>query len=395
MNKLRDHERFSGYVFTKEKFSYDGRHGAVIDLGYGVSPIGAANELAELFDRQDPGQLLAQLTCYAADASHRDMISLLLAYLKVPDLAPDTVIFSSHGSVGAADEAVGFLARQDFHTIFVPTYSFPDIYRLAVRHRLAYRPLSSTALHPLESAAAIMELGRQQLSGSIVYLDYPNNPFGAADPALMRQVALHAVKHGAVPLIDLAFAETLGEEFFIAVRDVMELGGICLGTLSKTQGLPHLRLGYALVSPQLLARGADSDQRLVFLLNPLAIFALTALLGCQEQSDPLAWVHASQVRAYNAAANRELYAGLEQLGLTVGRTDPHTHLQVVISTLPDFWQRLMRCGIITESLYDYRQTTAGCVDKTICLDNGAVRLLTPGPGKIEAALARIRLALSL
>ena len=394
MNKLQDQERFSGYVFTKEKHSYDGRHGAVIDLGLGVSPLGAACELAESFIKQDAARLFAALTCYANDAAHRDMCRLALDYLQLPDMPSETVILSSHGSMGAADEVVGFLARRSFHTIYVPTYSFPDIYRLAVRHRLAYRPLSSTVLHPIESAAAIMELGWKQLAGSIVYLDYPNNPFGADDPALMRQLALHAVQHGAVPVIDVAFAETLGDEFFAAVRYVTELGGVCLGTLSKTQGLPHLRFGYAVIAPQLLER-YDSDQRLIFLLNPLAIFVLNTLLDCRERPEPLASLHAKRVREYNAVANSKLYAGLEQLGLTVGLTDPHTHLQVVISDLPDFWQRLLSCGIITESLYDYRQTIAGCTDKTNYLGNRAVRMLTPGPGKIEATLARIRLALSL
>lgn len=385
-------EKFTGYLFGHEQLRYDGRHGDVIDLGLGVSPLGPAAELTTRLMNRNDMTWLSELAHYPQDPTQRETCRLLLDGMDMTDVPAEAVVFSSQGSIGAADEVVRFLARQGYHTLFVPTYSFPDIYRLAMRSGLRYRPVSGVSLNPLDAAAAMLKLNRSELKGAIVYLDYPNNPFGCADAELMRRLTLHAVRHGALPLVDLAFAEILGDEFRQAAKFVVDNGGIILGSLSKTQGLPHLRLGYAVVSPALLDRGYSGAQRLHFLLSPLANLILRALFERSPDQEHLAWHHACRVREHNCRTNRRLYEGLRDMGLTVGCTDERSHLQVVMATVPDLWQRLMRHGVITESLQDYNITLKGCSARCSPFGHQAVRLLTPAPGQLTDVLFRIEQA---
>ncbi|WP_169717914.1 Histidinol-phosphate aminotransferase [Sporomusa silvacetica DSM 10669] len=387
-------EKFTGYLFGHEQLRYDGRHGDVIDLGLGVSPLGPAAELTARLANRNDTTWLPELAHYPQDPTHRETCRMLLDGMDMTDVPAEAVVFSSQGSIGAADEVVRFLARQGYHTLFVPTYSFPDIYRLAMRSGLRYRPVSGMSLNPLDAAAAMLKLNRSELKGAIVYLDYPNNPFGGADAELMRRLTVHAVRHGALPLVDLAFAEILGDEFRQAAKFVVDNGGIILGSLSKTQGLPHLRLGYAVVSPALLDKGYSGAQRLLFLLSPLANLILRTLFERSPGQEHLAWHHARRVREHNCRTNRLLYEGLRDMGLAVGCTDERSHLQVVMAKVPDLWQRLMLHGVITESLQDYDITLKGCSARCAPLGHQAVRLLTPAPGQLTEVLFRIEQAQS-
>lgn len=382
-------ESKTGYVTTSQIKEYQGEYGPIIDLGLGTSPIGPAKELEEPLRQRNPFYELAK---YPTDPLHVHTRKLLLDGIGIKGLTYESVIFDGNGSYGAGDEVVRFLAKEGCRQILAPVYSFPNVAQWAHRHCVGYIPIhSSNNLDPLSSIYQILKLGKQ-LENAIVYLDYPNNPFGIADPDLMRTLVLHVVQNGGVPLIDLAFGEVLGEEFKEAIQFVVDNGGIALGSLSKTQGLPGLRTGYAILSKKFTTDGYNGGERLVFGINGEAEFVYNQLFFPDNQGNCLAKIHAQRVAKYNRQTNLILYQMLKNLGLQVLPTDLRTQIQVIhAENLPDFYQRLRRVGIITESLADYQITLGGRMG----YKNSAVRMLTPGPGQLDEVIKRIQIALAL
>jgi histidinol-phosphate/aromatic aminotransferase/cobyric acid decarboxylase-like protein len=374
----------TGYV-TREAGSYDGRNGPPLDLGLAVSPIGPAPELQESLRQRDP---LRELSAYPDDPYQRETRAIVLKGIGVEGLTPESLLFAGNGSYGAGDEVIRYVHHLGYTTVFVPAYSFPNVSQWAARHLVEHSPLHPVAHHPLVSLQQVLSMNRDTLRGTIIYVDYPNNPFGSADPEVLRRVVDHVVAMQGLPLVDLAFGEVLGDEWHQAMQYTLSRGGICLGSLSKTQGLPGLRAGYALLPPD-LASGYAGAQQLVFGISSEADYIYRRLFECGRDGSTLARRHAEQVARYNVETNAQLVERLQRLGLEVGGSDPRTPIQVVISPDAHFHQKLLQQGIITESLRDYRITLGDGPG----YQDAAVRMVTPGPGQLEEVLRRIALAM--
>jgi histidinol-phosphate/aromatic aminotransferase/cobyric acid decarboxylase-like protein len=372
-----------GYV-TSEIY-YDGHNGPEIDLGLGTSPIGPAPELRLPLKERDPFEVLSSYP----DPLHREIRSLILKYVGLEELDDGCVVLDGNGSYGVGDEIIRFLSWRGHKTLIVPQYSFPNVAQWAARHRINYQPLITEAFSPLSSWERIITLNDDDLNNRIVYIDYPNNPFGITNFELIKDVINKCSKAGATPLVDLAFGEVLGEEFNQVIRYTIDNQGIALCSLSKTQGLPGLRTGYAIISPAFNHDGYNGDQRLVFGLNSEAEFVYKYLFRPKERGLCLGQIHAQRVAQYNTETNQRFYEELNNLGLNIAQTDLRTPIQVIISDLPDFYQRLAQEGVKTESLDDYKITLNG----RLGYSHSAVRILTPRPGELEEVLRRIKLAL--
>jgi histidinol-phosphate/aromatic aminotransferase/cobyric acid decarboxylase-like protein len=374
----------TGYV-TKEAGSYDGRNGPPLDLGLAVSPIGPAPELQGPLRKRDP---LRELSAYPRDPYQRETREIVLKGIGVEGLTPESLLFAGNGSYGAGDEIIRYVHHLGYTTVFVPAYSFPNVFQWAARHLFEHSPLHPVTYHPAVSLQHVLSMNRDTLRGTIMYIDYPNNPFGSADPEVLRQVVDHVVAMQGLPLVDLAFGEVLGDECRQAIEYTLSRGGICLGSLSKTQGLPGLRAGYALL-PSDLALGYAGAQQLVFGIHSEAEYIYRRLFESARDGSTLARRHAEQVAYYNVETNVQLAERLQRLGLEVGRSDARTPIQVVISQDAHFHQKLLQQGIITESLRDYGITLRDGPG----YQDAAVRMVTPGPGQLEEVLRRVALAM--
>jgi len=373
----------TGYV-TNQADSYDGRNGPPLDLGLAVSPIGPTSELQELLYRRDP---LRELSAYPRDPYQRETREIMLKGLGVQGLTPECFLFAGNGSYGAGDEVIRYIHHLGYTKIFVPAYSFPNVFQWAARHLFEHSPLHPVTYHPAVSLQQVLSMNQDTLRGAIMYIDYPNNPFGSADPEVLRRVVDHVAAMHGLPLVDLAFGEVLGDECCQAIQYTLSRGGICLGSLSKTQGLPGLRAGYAVLPPD-LAVGYVGAQQLVFGIHSEAEYIYRRLFERACDGSTLARRHAEQVARYNVETNVQLVERLEQLGLEVGRSDLRTPIQVVISQDAHFHQKLLQQGIITESLRDYGITLRDGPG----YQDAAVRMVTPGPGQLEEVLRRVELA---
>jgi histidinol-phosphate/aromatic aminotransferase/cobyric acid decarboxylase-like protein len=376
-----------GYVVRQER--YDGRFGPEIDLGLGTSPIGPAPELHQPLKDRDP---YFELSRYSEDPLHVATRQLIVDALGLKGVDYQAIVFDGNGSYGAGDEVIRYLTLRGFHPVYVSSYSFPNVSQWVERHGNSYLPIVDLInLHPSSSWQKILESEDSKFNNAIVYLDYPNNPFGYTNLYLLKEIILKVGRSGGVALVDLAFGEVLGDEFNQIIQMTVDHGGVALCSLSKTQGLPGLRTGYAIMSNRFLDDGYNGGQRLVFGLNREAEFVYQLLFTKGKDGNYLARIHAERVARYNIETNQLFYDGLSRLGLTVALTDLKTSIQVIISNLPDFYQRLSYVGIRSESLADYKVTLGGKEGYS----DSAVRLLTPPPGMVDEVLRRIEIAINL
>ncbi|HEY4034186.1 MAG TPA: aminotransferase class I/II-fold pyridoxal phosphate-dependent enzyme [Ktedonobacteraceae bacterium] len=374
----------TGYV-TKYLEIYDGRNGAEIDLGLAMSPIGFAHELRDLLENRDA---FSSLCIYPIDPLHRETCQILIEGIGLQEVSTDAVLFIDNGSYGAGDEMMRFLSHLNYHEVLVSTYSFPNVVQWAKRHKILYTPLPTFLKDPLASLQEVLKMDKSGLYRRIVYIDYPNNPFGVANPEILRNIIDHVIECEGMPLVDLAFGEILGAEFKDAIQYTLIKGGIVIGSLSKTQGLPGLRTGYAILSQVLIEEKFLEGQRLVFGLHNEAEFIYQQLFK-RSQGETLAQKHARRVASYNVKVNEKLMKELKQFGLHIGVTDLRTPIQVIISNDNQFYQKLAREGIKTTSLNDYSVSLAN----ESGFSDSAVRMLTPKTEYLDEVLRRIRKAL--
>jgi capreomycidine synthase len=130
---------------------------------------------------------------------------------------------------------------------------------------------------------------------AMVILNFPHNPTGASLTLEEQAELVEAVKQvGAYLVWDAAFAELVydGKPLPDPYRRYDRC--ISLGTLSKTYGLPGLRVGWALASPDILARCIELRDYITLHLSPLVeLIAQRAI----EQSDRLLNLRLPQILA--------------------------------------------------------------------------------------------------
>jgi aspartate/methionine/tyrosine aminotransferase len=130
---------------------------------------------------------------------------------------------------------------------------------------------------------------------AMVILNFPHNPTGASLTFEEQAELLDAVKRvGAYLVWDAAFADLTydGEPLPDPSRRYDRC--ISLGTLSKAYGLPGLRVGWALASPDVLARSIELRDYITLHLSPLVEFIAQRAI---EQLDHLLKPRLGQIRA--------------------------------------------------------------------------------------------------
>lgn len=387
MSGIKEQQKNIGYVTEHSSVKYDGRYGPEINLGLATSPLGPAPELSEPLRRRDP---ITELSEYPYDPLHIQTRQLVIEGLGLQNVNYESLLFVDNGSYGAGDEIIRYLSHIGVKQLYAPAYSFPNVAQWTERHNMKYKTLPEEDLNPLHSLENVFSLSRKDLNGSVVYIDYPNNPYGIADSQLLRKVIDYVSQNQGIPFVDLAFGEVLGQEFTDAIQYTIDHGGICLGSLSKTQGLPGLRTGYAILPDWMKGNGYSGSQRMVFGLNREAEFVYQKLFDKNNKGENIATKHATRVAEYNESANTHLINQLRELGLKVGITDMRTPIQVVISDKHDFYDSLAKHGVITESLEDYSIT----LQNGNGYGNSAVRMLTPRPEEMDETIRRIAIAVS-
>lgn len=361
-------------------------HTVRVDLGLAGATLPPESSLLNLLNKWD-----FDPTHYSHDALSIIPAEKLLEGLRV-SLNPDNVHFAS-GAYSALDEVIRHLRiNGDFKELIRISMSFPNTMQIAERYKVTVNSISSPDLNPKTSLENLLN-NVEITPDTIVYIDLPNNPFGTYSLQLTREVIKKTIEGGGIPIIDLAFGEVLGRDFNSIIKLTLDKGGIVVGSLSKTQGLPGLRIGYFIL-PELSQYSQSrlfypSSQKLVFRLNPRQAEVINYLYS-RENGLSRAEKHALEVANYNIKTNEKLYKLIEDSKLLPIGDPNESPIQVVLSTNPkikDLRTALLSCGITTESLLHYGPDPI-IKDELLAT---AVRMLTPRPGELENLRERLSL----
>jgi capreomycidine synthase len=204
---------------------------------------------------------------------------------------PDCVM-ATHGSSEAQFLVMNALLRRgDEVVVLEPSYQ--PLYSIAESIGCKLRPW-----HLRFEQGFRPDLGEaRSLIGprtAMVILNFPHNPTGATLTLTEQSELLEAVKRAGAYLVwDAAFAGLVYDSPPLPDPYRQYEKCISLGTLSKAYGLPGLRVGWALASPEVLAQCIQLRDYITLYLSPLVeLIAQRAI----EQSDRLLKLRLQQAR---------------------------------------------------------------------------------------------------
>ncbi|MBB2188397.1 threonine-phosphate decarboxylase [Gluconacetobacter azotocaptans] len=170
--------------------------------------------------------------------------------------------------------------------------------------------------------------------GTVCIVCNPNNPDGRIlSAAILRDLADRCASHGNHLVVDEAFADFDGESLIPALPHP---GLIVLRSFGKTYGLPGVRLGFLLASPETAERTRN-------LIGAWPVGSLALAAGRQALRDAR-WLDRARLAA--SRAKDRLTGLLEAAGL---RHEGHARLFTLLRTddAPELWAHLCRHGIAT------------------------------------------------
>jgi histidinol-phosphate aminotransferase len=172
---------------------------------------------------------------------------------------------------------------------------------------------------------------------AVIAVVSPNNPTGAtASAADVRRLAVAAPT--ALVLLDHAYVEYADEDLTPAVIDLPNV--VVLRTLSKAWGLAGCRIGYAIGSPNVIARLRAAG-------SPYSVAAPSVALALQQLADGEAALraHVTRVREERTA----LYARLAALGLAPLPSEANFVLVECGALAPSLTAALAALGIVVRN----------------------------------------------
>jgi capreomycidine synthase len=202
-------------------------------------------------------------------------------------------VMATHGSSEAQFLVMNALLQQGDEVVILDP-SYQPLYSIAESIGCRLRPW---CLRFEEGFKPDVEEAKRLINPrtAMVILNFPHNPTGAS--LTIEEVAelLEAVKRvGAYLVWDAAFAELTYDDKPLPDPYSNYERCISLGTLSKAYGLPGLRIGWALASPDVLARCIQLRDYITLYLSPLVeLIAQRAI----EQSERLLSIRLQQARA--------------------------------------------------------------------------------------------------
>jgi histidinol-phosphate aminotransferase len=234
--------------------------------------------------------------------------------------SPDDVLLTA----GAA-EAFVLIARAftPRHAVVVhPQFTEPEIALRAAGHRV-----DRVLLEP----PFVLDPQAVPDDADLVVLGNPTNPTSVLHPArTIRALS----RPGRTLVVDEAFADCVPGE-----RESLggDPGVVVVRSLTKTWGLPGLRVGYVLAAPDVVARLRAGQPHW-----PVSAPALEACVACTE---PAALAEAAAWAETLTARRADLADGLEKLPGVEVMPDAHASFLLVRTARPRLWEALRKEGI--------------------------------------------------
>jgi len=179
----------------------------------------------------------------------------------------------------------------------------------------------------------------------VIFIANPNNPTGTMVSRAELDEFVNEVPPGIVVVLDEAYHEYLPPDLNPdSIRYVREdRNVILLRTFSKIYGLAGLRIGYGVAPPHIIA--SLNKVREAFNTSSIAQRAAMAAL------DDLDFV--AKTITYNEIGKKFLAEGLEKIGIPPVPTCTNFFLVPLPMDGRDFFERLLRRGVIVRPMSGY------------------------------------------
>ena len=308
----------------------------VVKLASNENSLGPAPKAIEAVQK-----LAAKMHIYP-DADAHELRQALAASL---DVSMETLVFGN----GSDDiiHLLGITLLLPGDEIIQADPSFVRYEAAAILNNAVCRlvPLTRDFRHDLQAMAACVNERTR-----LIFICNPNNPTSTIVTREELEAFLAAVPPRVVVVLDEAYYEYAAgaSEYPDSLRYVREgRNVVVLRTFSKAYGLAGHRIGYGVMRPEIA--GWLNRTREPFNVNYLAQAAAVAALGDAE--------HITRTIAMNEQGKCDLYAGCEELGLTVTPSYGNFVWVDVKTDAKTVFQSLLRRGVIVRTSDAFRSPT--------------------------------------
>ena len=184
-------------------------------------------------------------------------------------------------------------------------------------------------------------------------------------------------------LLDVAFGEYILKESQKIAHLVLNAGGVVIGSISKMQGLPGSRIGYAIFSETLTTKykKISGDDRLLLDINSIGNEIIHKLFVGNSLKRSKAQEYAEESAKEIRNINKEIDEVLKNNGLITLSHNGYVPIRAVYGPeIQNLKQWFSDKGILVESLSDYAST----IPKSSRIDlKKYVRMLVPSRAKIK------------
>jgi histidinol-phosphate/aromatic aminotransferase/cobyric acid decarboxylase-like protein len=176
---------------------------------------------------------------------------------------------------------------------------------------------------------------RKQKRALLWYFCTPSTPKGeTASPEVVERFVRFAEKRGDTVAIDMAFAT---DGSLVSLADKYS-NAVFIGSASKIMGLPGLRLGWMIASPEI----AEKHERLAQLNE---VPALTGLIANKILDPELMAKNDAYVKKKTLEVKPVLVKALKEAGFHIYPTDMSVPIMLIDGGSPDFVKRLNRMDV--------------------------------------------------
>ncbi|MDH4230216.1 MAG: histidinol-phosphate transaminase [Nitrospirota bacterium] len=190
----------------------------------------------------------------------------------------------------------------------------------------------------------------------LLFVCNPNNPTGTSNSRAQVEDLLRRIPDDLIVVFDEAYAEYATSDDYPDTLAVLRErpNTVILRTFSKVYGLPALRIGYGVTSPELV--DYMNRVRQPFNVNDMAQTAALAALGDDA--------HVTASLRANAAGKKTLYALFARLGLEYLPTEANFVYVNVGMDGAKIFQECLREGVILRHIHgDWIRVTIGTADE--------------------------------
>ena len=178
----------------------------------------------------------------------------------------------------------------------------------------------------------------------LVFIANPNNPTGTSVGKDELEKFLDGLPKGVIVILDEAYNEFVERRDFPNSLDYLNRGNvIILRTFSKAHGLPGLRIGFGISSPELI--DLMDRTRQPFNVNSLAQAAALASLGDKA--------HVERIKKLVKEGKECLYGEFDSLGLFYLKSDTNFILVDIKGDGKEVFEKMLREGVIVRDMNAY------------------------------------------